>query len=205
VIRKLHFATILVALLICGCVSVPVNPDSRPSKWAQPVPAKYLANFNKVSDNLYRSAQPDENGLREAQSLGIHTIIDLQESPHQDPVTSDTQGMIFERIPQYAWWIEDQNIAKFLSLVKNEKNGPFLVHCLHGSDRTGVACAMYRIVIQGWIKKDAIDEMKHGGYGFHPVWMNIPDYIEDVDIEKIKVLMLLQDIPEGFSLKNKQM
>ena len=45
--------------------------------------------------------------------------------------------------------------------------GPFFVHCQHGSDRTGVCIAAYRIVVQGWTKQDAIREMTGGNYGFH--------------------------------------
>lgn len=45
-----------------------------------------------------------------------------------------------------------------------------VVHCWHGSDRTGAVIAAYRIVQQGWSQHDAIDEMINGGYGFHPIF-----------------------------------
>ena len=48
-------------------------------------------------------------------------------------------------------------------------SGPVLVHCLHGSDRTGTIVAMYRIVEQGWTREAAIAEMTGGGYGYHAV------------------------------------
>ena len=32
---------------------------------------------------------------------------------------------------------------------------------------------MYRIIFQNWSTDDALNEMKHGGYGFHPIWRNI--------------------------------
>ncbi|HET8706279.1 MAG TPA: hypothetical protein VFM46_08265, partial [Pseudomonadales bacterium] len=54
--------------------------------------------------------------------------------------------------------------------------------CQHGADRTGVMSAMYRMVEQGWSKQEALDEMINGGYGFHPLWSNIIDYIKQVDI-----------------------
>ena len=44
--------------------------------------------------------------------------------------------------------------------------GPVLVHCKHGADRTGCIVALYRIVFQSWSKEAAIDEMHNGGYGF---------------------------------------
>jgi hypothetical protein len=61
-----------------------------------------------------------------------------------------------------------------------------LVHCHHGADRTGTMCALYRIAIQGWTKEDAIQEMVQGGYGFHEMWINLPDWIDKLDIESMK-------------------
>jgi hypothetical protein len=46
---------------------------------------------------------------------------------------------------------------------------------------------MYRIVFQGWTKDAALDELLHGGYGYHPWWKNIPKYVKDADVEKIKI------------------
>ncbi|HEX7917405.1 hypothetical protein [Rudaea sp.] len=51
-----------------------------------------------------------------------------------------------------------------------------LIHCWHGADRTGVVCAAYRMVVQGWSKADARAEMFDGGFGYHAVWRNIPAY-----------------------------
>jgi hypothetical protein len=45
---------------------------------------------------------------------------------------------------------------------------------------------MYRIIFQNRSKQDAIDELIHGGYGFHTIYTNIPRLIESSDIEKIK-------------------
>jgi len=49
-----------------------------------------------------------------------------------------------------------------------------------------VACAIFRIVEQDWSREDAIREMKDGGFGFHPLWKNIPRYLEKVDVAKIR-------------------
>jgi protein tyrosine/serine phosphatase len=160
------------------------------------VAAKHLTNFYKVTDNLYRCAQPDEDGLREAKALGIRTVINLRFF-HSDPVTTGVGGMAADRIAQNAWHVESEDVVKFLSIVSDEKNGPFLVHCHHGSDRTGVSCAMYRIVVQGWSKDDAIDEMTHGGYGFHPLWTNIVKYVREADVEKIRRLVDKKETPEA--------
>ena len=63
---------------------------------------------------------------------------------------------------------------------------PVLVHCKHGSDRTGMMVAVYRVVVQGWEKGAAVDEMTHGGYGFHAVWENLQDYVMALDVAGIR-------------------
>lgn len=77
-------------------------------------------------------------------------------------------------------------VIRFLKIVKNSKRTPVLVHCQHGSDRTGTMCAIYRIVFQGWSKEKAIQEMTQGNYGFHKIWVNLPKWIEALDIKQIK-------------------
>ena len=47
-------------------------------------------------------------------------------------------------------------------------------------------CALYRIVIQGWQKEDALKEMTEGGYGFHGVFENLLEYVNGLDIAAIK-------------------
>ena len=70
--------------------------------------------------------------------------------------------------------------------MKDPERGPYLVHCQHGADRTGTMVAMYRMVIQGWSREKAVDELVNGGYGFHPMWKNILEYLQNVNVEKIQ-------------------
>ena len=81
--------------------------------------------------------------------------------------------------------LEDEKVIEALRIIK-QANGPILIHCWHGSDRTGLVSAMYRIVFQGWSKEDAIDELMNGGYGYHSLYKNIPEFIRQADIEKVK-------------------
>jgi hypothetical protein len=46
--------------------------------------------------------------------------------------------------------------------------------------------AMYRMIVQNWPREKAIREMEHGGFGYHTAWQNIPKYLENVDVEKIR-------------------
>lgn len=142
-----------------------------------------VENFHMVSQDLYRGAQPSQEALNDLQNIGIETIINLR-LIHNDDVVG--MNMNYIEIPMIAIDINDKDVIKFLQIVSKTENGPFFVHCQHGSDRTGVMCAMYRIVIQGWTKEEAIRELAECGYGYHEIFDNIIKYIDNVDIEKIK-------------------
>jgi hypothetical protein len=44
------------------------------------------------------------------------------------------------------------------------------VQCLHGTDRTGMAIASYRILQQLWTPKEAIKEMRKNGFNWMLFW-----------------------------------
>jgi protein tyrosine/serine phosphatase len=85
--------------------------------------------------------------------------------------------------------IDDAKISKAM-LMLAEAPKPVLVHCWHGSDRTGVVIAMYRMVFQDWPREKAIDEFENGGFGYHKsVYPNIERYLETVDVDRFKALV----------------
>jgi protein tyrosine/serine phosphatase len=86
----------------------------------------------------------------------------------------------------HAWHAEDEDVVAFLKAAIDPKLQPVFVHCEHGSDRTGVCIASYRIAVQGWSKADAAREMTAGGYGFHDIWENLVDYLQDMDVRAMR-------------------
>jgi len=44
----------------------------------------------------------------------------------------------------------------------------------------GCSVAVYRIVVQGWSKEEAILEMQKGGFGFHNTYTNIVKISSDL-------------------------
>lgn len=170
--------------------STPVPQSERPLTWAQPVTDSKIDNFYKVTDGIYRGDRPTADDLIELQNLGVKTLLDL-EYFHTDRyvVAESKTNFKFLHIRMNPWDIDDEDIVTALDILTDKNNYPIYVHCKHGSDRTGVVIAMYRIVVQGWTKEEAITEMKGGGYGFHIIWENIPEYIQKVDIQKIKSQM----------------
>jgi protein tyrosine phosphatase (PTP) superfamily phosphohydrolase (DUF442 family) len=161
------------------------SPGERPEKWAQPIRMRGVPNLHKVSDNLYRSAQPTAEGMRNLKKMGVETIVSLR-SFHTDRDEIGDTGLAYEHIHMKAWHPEEEDIVRFLQIVTCPQKGPVLVHCQHGADRTGAMCAVYRVAIQGWTKEEAVKEMTEGGFGFHGVWANIAPWINKLDIGEIK-------------------
>ncbi|MDQ0394656.1 tyrosine-protein phosphatase [Labrys monachus] len=77
-------------------------------------------------------------------------------------------------------------MAALRAIRRHRSRGPVLLHCQHGADRTGLVCALYRILDENWSKADALAEMKRGDYGYHAVWGNIPTYLRKADIAMLR-------------------
>ncbi|MDA0323283.1 MAG: tyrosine-protein phosphatase [Verrucomicrobia bacterium] len=179
-----HLPIILAVLpLITSCGEHPAIPvNDRPANWAQPVELDGAPNLHKVTGNLYRSAQPSTKGMRNLEALGIKTVINLRAIHSDDDELEDTK-MQGEHIRFATWHPEQNEVVRFLKLVNDPEKQPVLVHCLHGADRTGTMCAIYRVVVEDWSKDDAIREMKEGDYNFHSIWNNLTRWIEELDVE----------------------
>lgn len=157
----------------------------RPERWAKPMEMKGVPNLHKVSETLYRSAQPSAEGMKNLKAMGIKTIVNLR-SFHSDRDEIGDTGLAYEHIYMKAWHPEEKEVIRFLRIVTDPKRTPVLVHCQHGADRTGTMCALYRIAVQGWSKDEALQEMMQGEFGFHGIWENLIEWINGLDIERIK-------------------
>lgn len=124
--------------------------------------------------------------------MGVKTVVNLR-SLHSDfdemERSGTTASFRYVEIPTKAWRITDEDAAKFLSIVEDERNLPVFYHCQHGADRTGTMTAVYRIAHQGWTREEAIGEMRDGGFGYHAIWANLISYLEGFDVEHVRELM----------------
>ncbi len=184
-LKLLTIISIIVLLSIDFAGAGETPAEKRPDKWAQPVSMNGAPNLHKVSETLYRSAQPSEKGMKNLKAFGIKTIVNLRSFNSDRKEIGDT-GLEYEHIYMKAWHPEIKEVVRFLKIVTDEKRTPVLVHCQHGADRTGIMCAIYRVAVQGWTKEEALKELKDGGYGFHSIWKNLPPWFEKLDIEAIK-------------------
>jgi protein tyrosine phosphatase (PTP) superfamily phosphohydrolase (DUF442 family) len=181
--RGAVIAAASVFLLTLGCASTPAV--NRPATWAQPVELEGVPNLYRISGELYRGDQPSPQGMQNLQKLGLKTIINLR-SFHSDRDEIGDTGLAYEHIYMKAWHPEEEDVVRFLKIVTDPKRAPVMVHCQHGADRTGTMIAVYRTAVQGWSKAEAIREMTEGGFGFHWIWGNLPQWVQDLDIGDIK-------------------
>lgn len=173
--------------IIISFISYGQNNESqtnRPHTWAQPVTDIQLANMYKVDEGVYRAEQPTKNDFIALEKYGIKEILNLR-GWHSDKNKAKGTNLKLHRIKMHAHDINDNEVIDALRIIKN-RQGAIVIHCKHGSDRTGLIVAMYRIIFQNWSKNEAIDELKNGGYGFHSIYSNIPRYIENINTNEIK-------------------
>ncbi len=193
--RHILTSAALVLIALTSSVSVADPPADRPKCWAQPIEAKGVPNLFKVCESLYRSAQPTAEGMRELKERGIVTVINLR-SFHSDREEIGNTGLAYEHIYMKAWHPERKEAVRFLQIVTDPKRTPVLVHCQQGADRTGTMIALYRIAVQGWSREHAIREMTKGGFGFNEIWVNLPDWIRDLDVDSIRSEAGIENVTE---------
>lgn len=172
----------IVSLMLFTLISGAEDKEFK-DKWSKEIKLEGAKNFRKVSDVLYRSAQPDKEGMKNLKKMGVKTIINLR-SFHSDRDEIGDTGLAYEHMYTKTWHIEEKEIVRFLQIVTDPNRTPALVHCMQGVDRTGTMCAVYRIVVEGWDKKEAIAEMK--AIGHNTIWKNLPKLLENLDVEKIR-------------------
>lgn len=146
-----------------------------------------VPNYTTVKDSLlYRGGQPSLAGMRKLSKSGIGTIVNLRaRNKDKKTISKHFQGKLKSiHLPIIPFYPTEATVVAFLKLFTDKNKYPVFVHCFHGADRTGLMCAMYRIVYDGWDKRSAIAEMRSNGFHF---WQRgIISYIEKSDIDLIK-------------------
>ncbi len=142
-----------------------------------------LPNSHKVSDSLYRGAQPTAQGIRRLKKMGIRTVVNLRFS-HSDRDVIGEIDIGYVHISVNPRQPREDELVRFLRIVSDPTRTPVFVHCQHGTDRTGLMCSVYRVAVQGWTKKAALREMCECKFGFRRIWVGL--CLQKLDIERIK-------------------
>jgi len=121
-IKAISLLLIFVSFVL-GCALNRVE-SSRPVQWAAPVNLQGAANLYKVTDYLYRSEQPTEEGMKNLEKLGIKTIINLR------PLYSDSDeikgtGLRVEELSVKPFHIEDDDVVRVRRIFHKSEIGPF--------------------------------------------------------------------------------
>ncbi len=180
------FKAALVFFLALGLLGAQIAWSRNP-EWAKPLQAEGLPNLHRVTDDLYRSGQPTEEGFRNAEKLGIRTVLNLR-SLHSDAGKMRGTGLKLVELPVSTGDMDEAEVINALRGIQ-AADKPVLVHCWHGADRTGTVIAFYRMVFQGWSKERAKEEMTGGDYGYHSMWSNLLRLIDGADIERIRQMV----------------
>jgi tyrosine-protein phosphatase SIW14 len=142
---------------------------------------KDLPNFYSVNPNLYRGAQPTEEGVKDLAKMGVKTIINLrgdEERAQKEEIWAKNNGIKFINVNLSNWFKpKTSDIESIIKDINTTENQPVFVHCQRGADRTGTVIAIYRITHDNWTGKQSIDEAKKFNFGWWQFWMK--DYIND--------------------------
>ena len=148
-----------------------------------------LDNFCQVSAELYRSEQPDMASLPDLRTFGVQTLLNLRHY-HDDAPDFEKGGLALLHYPMDAGSVSIPDLVKVLRMFRAAKK-PVLVHCWHGSDRTGFVVAGYRIVFMDWTPEQAVEELRLGGFGYHAAtYPNIVRILKGMDVAAVKKAVL---------------
>jgi len=133
-----------------------------------------IKNFFQVDQNVYRGAQPTEDGIKYLAKIGVKTVIDLRsadERSESEESMVTTAGMKYVNVPMTSLTAPTEaEISKILEILEGNHTkgdqGAVFVHCKRGADRTGVVIASYRIDHDGWDNVRALSEAKALGMSF---------------------------------------
>ncbi len=192
-----RLALLVASCLLGGCGGLPQNPElaapeSRPIQWAQPLTVSPetqlnetdarifagLDNCHRVDARLIRCGQPKQADFRLLADLGVNRVLNLRQYHDDADITHDPRLNLL-RQPMNAGEVSADELRQAVAYI-SDGEGQVLLHCWHGSDRTGAVVAAYRILAQGWSKEDAIREFIHGGYGFHSIYPNLVDTLNEL-------------------------
>lgn len=131
-------------------------------------------NFHEVDPGkLYRSSQLTGEELTEViEKYGIKSVVNLRGvNPHEAWYQEEVKVMQEKNIPHVSLKMNARRLPHkkdLLALLDSYETlpRPILIHCQGGSDRTGVADAIYRMEYMGQSKEEALKALSLKYYHF---------------------------------------
>lgn len=170
--------TILFTLLFCSFIKTNSFQTNQ-------ISLKGFDNLYEVSEGIYRSEQPNRKGMETLESFGIKSVLNLREKRTDNREARHTD-LVLVQVPIQAKTMTYGDVLLALQAIEKAEK-PLVVHCLHGSDRTGAIIASYRMVNENWTREAAINEFLADQYGYHlKLFPNILELLENIDVEKMR-------------------
>jgi protein tyrosine/serine phosphatase len=156
--RKALGFWVLAAFLFLGA------PAARSQTTQNPEGVK---NFARVTDMLYRGAQPSTEGFGALHHMGVGIVVNFRNEAKETSAEKDEVELLGMKYVGIPWSGRDNpsdaQVVQFLDLVRANPKTKIFVHCQRGADRTGTMVAAYRIAVQHQAVTDAVSEM----HSFH--------------------------------------
>lgn len=149
-------ALAVVACLLASCVPLP-----------PPLPAPPIFNFHELDPGwAYRSGQPDAIGLTLAiAEYNIRTVINLRGADPGEPwydaekAVCDAMGVALTSHAMDGGALPSGETLRAVVETLQTAPRPILIHCQMGADRTGAISAIYRMLILGQPRAEALAEL----------------------------------------------
>lgn len=130
--------------------------------------SSYPIRYRHVVGGIYAGGAPNQDNIATLAQMGVRYVLSLDQDVAEKIKPWLDQYKIKQIvIPIFPLTVMDDNL-KYLSrniprILSSFQ--PIYVHCLHGSDRTGLAIAIYRIAKQHYSVPQALREAKNWNYG----------------------------------------
>ena len=110
-------------------------------------------NRHRVTDKLWRSAQPNPADVASAARAGVKTIVSLRADGFGgDPLEREAcqrHGIAFERVVLQSRSAPPKAVLRQAMETFPRLQTPVLLHCKSGADRAGLGSALWLIIVEG--------------------------------------------------------
>lgn len=160
--------------------SSPPPTNDVPPAQAEKCEVEGVENLYKITPELYRSGQPTPQGFANLQAMGVRTVLNMREY-HDDARKARHTNLNLLRYPVGTSDVTEQDVENCLRMLLAAPK-PAVLHCWHGSDRTGIVVAAWRILFEGWTVGQAEAEFRIPAYGHHDFWYgNLVKLMREID------------------------
>jgi protein tyrosine phosphatase (PTP) superfamily phosphohydrolase (DUF442 family) len=164
-----------------------------------PILKSSISNFDMVSPEILRGAEPSDDALEQLAKHGVKTVVDLRmdgKGCEHENVYAHRLGLQYVHIPMGFSKPKNEQIVAFLNTLNNKANLPVFVHCHQGADRTGTLLGIYRVVKNNWTFRQTYAEMR--SHHFKPFLSGMKSSVAFFAADKnaIKLLPGLIDFSE---------